>query len=168
MIRAVGALLAWIFLANPVSAFALQPCEKGETQLLALTSRRRLYICDDGKKLGTFSIALGRGGLYKKREGDKKTPIGIYTLGTPVSSSRYGIFVPVNYPNAQDIERGFTGSSIGIHGPDRNFLWLGFMSTWFNWTKGCVAVASDRIMQRLSEWIRLHPQASFVIKDDRK
>ncbi len=99
-------------------------------------------------------VALGRGGLDKMREGDGRTPIGTYPLGAPRPSPRFGTFIPIGYPTPEQCARGLTGGSVGIHGPARGATWLGALSTFIDWTAGCVATASDDDVALVAAFVR--------------
>ena len=90
----------------------------------------------------------------KTNKGDKKTPIGKYALGKPRPSKKYGTFIPIGYPNAEDKKKGYTGSAIGIHGPKRGFTWARSLNTMFDWTLGCIAVGTDSEVEEISAWIK--------------
>lgn len=65
----------------------------------------------------TFGVVRG----MKEREGDYKTPHGLYRIRKEkVKSSNAelygGYFLELNYPNLDDRRSGRTGSAIGIHG----------------------------------------------------
>ncbi len=85
-----------------------------------------------------------------RRWGDRRTPLGTYTLGAPRPSARWGTFIPVGYPTDEQRRRGFTGSDVGIHGPERRLRWLGPINAWLDWTAGCVAVPDDQALARVA------------------
>lgn len=65
--------------------------------------------------------SIGKRGIGKLREGDKKTPVGVYRLTTHIGDNQlddfYGIGAyPLNYPNARDLQLGRTGHGIWLHG----------------------------------------------------
>jgi len=43
---------------------------------------------------------------------------------------------------------------VGIHGPKRGLRWAGRANIWINWTRGCVAVASDGIIGEIAAFVR--------------
>jgi murein L,D-transpeptidase YafK len=66
-------------------------------------------------------VSIGKRGIGKLREGDKKTPVGVYRLTSRLDDSQlddfYGIGAyPLNYPNARDQQLGRTGHGIWLHG----------------------------------------------------
>jgi len=76
------------------------------------------------------SASHGREPGKKRFEGDGKTPEGQYTVAAARTSQRFGLFMPISYPNAEDIQRARTegreaGGGVGIHGPQRWYAFLG-------------------------------------------
>jgi murein L,D-transpeptidase YafK len=118
------------------------------------TRAHTLWLCSERRAVGQFKVALGRGGLDKKREGDGRTPLGTYSLGSPRPSARFGTFIPIGYPTPEQSARGFTGKDVGIHGPDRRAAWLGALSTWIDWTAGCVATGTDEELRVVAAFVR--------------
>lgn len=110
-----------------------------------------------------FHVALGRGGVDKRAEGDSRTPRGRYTLGAARPSSRYHRFIPVGYPTASQAGQGFTGSDVGIHGPRDAFAWLGRTTVWVDWTRGCIALGTKADVDRVAEWARVNAAREIVI-----
>jgi murein L,D-transpeptidase YafK len=102
-----------------------------KTVLLVDTRRSRLYVYvnDNGKlKLQTdYYISQGKLGINKFREGDQKTPIGVYSVNSRIPGQKLPDFygtgaLPLNYPNEWDRRNGRGGSGIWLHGtPSDNF-----------------------------------------------
>jgi murein L,D-transpeptidase YafK len=107
----IAALLAVALASNPPVCF-----ERG-TSIVVRTDEHELYLCEQGKLVETYGVALGKGGVNKRRRGDNKTPLGTYALGAPRKSTKFGLFIPVAYPTAEQRGKGFTGGDIGVHGP---------------------------------------------------
>lgn len=66
-------------------------------------------------------VSIGKAGFDKLREGDLKTPVGVYQITRFLSDAslndKYGNGAfPLNYPNVYDQLRGRTGSGIWLHG----------------------------------------------------
>ena len=114
---------------------------------------RVLSLCRGGVEDASFRVALGRGGLDKRAEGDGRTPRGPYRLGSARPSTRYHLFLPVEYPTAEQAKQGLTGSAIGVHGPHVAFAWLGHATAWPNWTLGCIAVGTRTEVERIVQWV---------------
>lgn len=130
------------------------PCDGMKRDVVVDLDASRLYLCKGGEAVRSYRIAYGSAGKDKRRQGDKKTPVGTYSLGPSHASKKFGRFIPVGYPTASQRKRGYTGSAIGIHGPDRRFTWAGPLNTLFDWTLGCIAVRSDVVIDRIDAWIK--------------
>ena len=85
----------------------------------------RLFVFENfnghPKQVADYYVSMGRGGAKKEKEGDLKTPIGVYFVQSYIPdiklSDKYGAGAyPINYPNAWDLFNGRTGSGIWLHG----------------------------------------------------
>ncbi len=130
------------------------PCSSSQPQVVVTTKDHTLWLCEGDRLVGSFRVALGRGGINKRVKGDNKTPLGSYPLISPRPSSRFGTFIPVAYPTPEQQLRGFSGTDVGIHGPDRHFRWAGRLNVWFDWTAGCIALATDAEVQAVAAWVQ--------------
>lgn len=157
--------LVIVLLALGSVAHASSVCD-GQRALVHVDGKRHLLsVCEEGRAVIEAKVSLGRGGLGKLKEGDNKTPVGRYPLGTPRSSEKYGQFIPVGYPTPAQRARGATGGDIGVHGPRRGAKWLGRANSWVDWTRGCIALATDGELASIVAWVRSHPQAEIVVTE---
>ena len=87
--------------------------------------RSRLYLYEnvDGRPrfVADYYVSHGRLGIEKLREGDKKTPLGVYQVTGFLPPERLTDFygagaLPINYPNAWDRKQGRKGHGIWLHG----------------------------------------------------
>ena len=92
-------------------------------------SRSRLYLyANDHGKLNLVTdhyISIGKNGAVKEREGDKRTPIGVYHVTKFLDPAKLPDFYgsgafPINYPNVIDKQAGKTGHGIWLHGTPLN------------------------------------------------
>lgn len=154
------AVLAAAILAAPALALDstpgedVAPCARLEPHVLVVTNDHKLVLCERGREIASYRVALGRAGTGKRARGDDKTPLGSYTLGAPRPSPRFGTFIPIAYPTREQRLRGFTGSAVGIHGPNRRFRWAGRLNAWGDWTAGCVALATDGEVEAIAAWVQ--------------
>ena len=133
--------------------YQYDPCDQMSLGVIVDSDRGRLYLCENQKSFESFSVSLGRGGIEKRAEGDNRTPIGTYSLASPRSSKSFYKFIPVGYPTSAQVQSGFTGGAIGIHGPVRgNKIWSWPVSL-VDWTRGCIAVATDEQITFIADWI---------------
>ena len=121
----------------------------GQHVIVVDASRSRVYLYNEqgGAPLAVrnYYSAIGKLGTAKEREGDKKTPIGIYFVSSHIPGARlpdlygWGAF-PISYPNEWDRRLGRTGSGIWLHGvPSDNYARSPLS------TDGCVALANGEI-----------------------
>jgi murein L,D-transpeptidase YafK len=141
-------------------------CEGRPTSVVIHLRNRMLHLCEAGLSAGEHRVAIGKGGTGKRGEGDNKSPIGSYELGSPRASSSFGMFIPIGYPTASQRRDGYTGSAIGIHGPSRTFAWAGWMNTAADWTEGCIAVASDEAINEIAAWVQDKDPRVVYLEDD--
>ncbi len=94
-----------------------------------------------------FYTTLGMSGVDKQREGDKKTPLGVYHVVSQIPGRKlpdlygWGAF-PINYPNEWDRLRGKTGFGIWLHGvPSDTYARAPLASD------GCIALANPDIAE---------------------
>jgi len=140
--------------ADSLPAPVMQIAPSQAHVLLVDTSRSRLFVFanDLGRPryVADFYISLGRNGVEKAREGDQRTPIGIYTI----TSSRQelpdfygpGAF-PIDYPNDWDRLNGRKGHGIWLHGtPSATYS----RPPWA--TDGCVVLTNDDL-ERLAKFV---------------
>jgi murein L,D-transpeptidase YafK len=121
---------------------------------------------ETSKVLKTFSIAIGKEEGDKFRQGDNKTPEGIYFPGEVIDTQKidpgkYGQrAIPLNFPNMMDDKEGKTGYGIWLHGAgDDNRIANRQV------TEGCVAFYNKDILE-LSRWV-LPPHSLVVITEDK-
>ena len=85
-------------------------------------SRLYLYSNDNGtpRYIADYYITVGKNGVGKQKEGDKRTPEGIYFAGKQLQRKLPDFYgsgaFPLNYPNEWDIRQGKDGHGIWLHG----------------------------------------------------
>src|SRR3954465_12853763 len=93
------------------------------------TGRSRLYLYRNDEmrpRLVTdYYISIGKAGSHKTREGDQKTPIGVYHVTSSLPKAKLSDFYgagafPINYPNDWDRRQGRNGHGIWLHGTPSN------------------------------------------------
>lgn len=98
----------------------------GQKYALLVDSRRsRLYVFEnaDGRPryVADYYVSLGKRGVEKVREGDQKTPVGVYYVTANLPRNKLTDFYgagayPINYPNEWDRRLARTGYGIWVHG----------------------------------------------------
>lgn len=120
-------------------------------QIKIIKSERKLVTYSKGKLLKTYKIALGKNPIGQKlKEGDGKTPEGIYEIIAKNPKSAYHLSLKISYPNSKQIEEAKKlsinlGGDIMIHGIRNGFGFFGKHHSLFDWTKGCIAVSNQEI-----------------------
>jgi tetratricopeptide (TPR) repeat protein len=120
-------------------------------RILIEKKERRLTLIAQGEVLKSYKIALGGNpNGPKERQGDNKTPEGIYVVDSRNRDSRYHLSLHISYPNRKDRKRAkelgvSPGGDIMIHGIKNGFSWVGDAHAEVDWTKGCIAVTDEEI-----------------------
>ena len=87
--------------------------------------RSRLYVFANAhgrpQLIADYYVTLGKNGIEKTREGDQKTPIGVYHVTANLPRKKLTDFYgagafPINYPNEWDERQGRNGHGIWLHG----------------------------------------------------
>jgi murein L,D-transpeptidase YafK len=100
--------------------------------LVVDTARSTLYVFEnrggEPRYVTDYYVSIGKNGIDKFREGDNKTPLGVYHVTGRISRERlnidygrraeqYGIgALPISYPNEWDRREGRNGHGIWLHG----------------------------------------------------
>ena len=106
----------------------IAPNDKQSHVMVVDTDKSRLYLYkNDQDKLtyvADYYITVGKNGLGKQAQGDKRTPIGVYFLGKKLTQPLADIYgeaaYPLNYPNEWDSQHNKNGSGIWLHGTPSN------------------------------------------------
>ena len=139
-------------------------------KVVVIKSEHRMYIYKDGKVIKTFPVSLGAKDYQgnKVKQGDKRTPVGRYTI---LDKRRHPIkyrAMTISYPNTQDRARARRlgvnpGSMITIHGqPHWNADGHGDSYTLsHDWTDGCIALTNSDL-----DWLwgSIRPGTPIIIK----
>lgn len=109
--------------AAPRYVLQFHPAQK---HALIVDSRRsRLYLFENAagrpRFVADYYVSLGKNGVEKTRQGDQKTPLGVYHVTANLPRSKLSDFYgagayPINYPNAWDKRQGRNGHGIWLHG----------------------------------------------------
>lgn len=111
--------------SNYVPRYLLQMEPEQKYAVVVDTERARLYIYqnDNGRPrfVADYYISHGKLGAEKIREGDKRTPIGVYHVTANLPRQKLSDFYgngafPISYPNEWDRQQGRDGHGIWLHG----------------------------------------------------
>ena len=111
--------------ADYVPRYLLQMHPEQKHAIVVDTQKSRLYLYqnDNGtpRFVADYYVSQGKLGAEKMREGDKKTPIGVYHVTSSLPRQKLTDFYgsgafPINYPNEWDKRQGRNGHGIWLHG----------------------------------------------------
>jgi murein L,D-transpeptidase YafK len=120
-------------------------------RVLVLKKERKLELLHDGKILKTYKVALGGEAVgAKTRQGDHKTPEGIYVLDFRNAHSQFYKSIHISYPNAGDRaqarQKGISsGGDVFVHGLPNGYGAVGAAHRLKDWTDGCIAVTDEEM-----------------------
>ena len=112
---------------------------------------RTMELTHAGQVLKTYKIALGGEPVRPKtRQGDHRTPEGVYVIDGRNSQSQFHRSLHVSYPNGEDKARArklgaSPGGDIFIHGLPNGYEFVGAAHRARDWTDGCIAVTDQEI-----------------------
>ena len=143
--------------SNLVPRYFLKTDPSQRTAILVDASHSRVFVFDTTavvpRLVRDYYTSIGKYGSQKEREGDRKTPIGVYHVTSWIPGGKlpnlYGSGAyPINYPNARDRLVGRTGHGIWIHGvPSSTYSRAPLASD------GCLALANPDV-ESLSAYIK--------------
>ena len=154
-----GATSLFFFLLFIILLASTMPCGASDAlvkdahadKVLVLKSERTLELLDHGKILKKYKVALGGTPVGKKeKQGDHKTPEGLYILDPRNEHSQFYRSLHISYPNAEDREQArksgaAPGGDIMLHGLPNGYGWIGGRHRLRDWTDGCIAVTNEKI-----------------------
>jgi murein L,D-transpeptidase YafK len=120
-------------------------------RVVVMKKEHTLTLMSQARVLKTYNIALGRDPEGPKvRQGDHRTPEGIYLLDRRNLNSRFHRSIHISYPESKDraeaARLGFApGGDIMIHGLPNGLGWLGSWHRRMDWTDGCIAVTNEEM-----------------------
>lgn len=122
-------------------------------KLLVIKSERRLEVISDGQVIRHYRVSLGREPIgHKQRQGDQRTPEGIYTIDWRHHSPQFNLSMHLDYPNLKDraaaYERGDDpGGMIMIHGTPIDEEFPEWFFKGLDWTNGCIALTNAEMRE---------------------
>lgn len=148
-------LIFLLFFGTPLPAGAAPPPLVPEAEradrVVVRKAERRLVLLRGERELTGYDIALGRNPEGpKQREGDGRTPEGLYRIDWRNPQSRYHLSLHVSYPEPADRARAADrgedpGGMIMIHGLPNGLGAVGAIGLLRDWTEGCIAVTNEAI-----------------------
>ncbi|MDP2155506.1 MAG: L,D-transpeptidase family protein, partial [Sulfuricella sp.] len=110
---------------NRVPKYLVQLQPEQRHAVVVDTGKSRLYLFqnDNGtpRYVADFYISSGKAGAEKNKEGDQKTPLGVYFVTASLPKTQLSDFYgtgafPISYPNEWDRQQGKNGHGIWLHG----------------------------------------------------
>lgn len=138
----------------PTALLQLAPHQRHA--LLIDSAQSRIYVLENSggvpRPVADFYISGGKRGFEKAREGDQRTPLGVYQVTSSMGKEKLSDFYgpgafPLNYPNEWDKRLGKNGSGIWIHGTPSNTY-----SRPPRASDGCVVLTNEDF-ERLSRFV---------------
>jgi murein L,D-transpeptidase YafK len=109
----------------------LQMSDEQRYALVMDAKRARIFLYENIAGIPTlvndYYVSQGKLGIGKFKEGDQRTPLGVYFITTRLPGAKLPDFygpgaLPLNYPNEWDKLNGRGGSGIWLHGvPQHNY-----------------------------------------------
>lgn len=143
-------VLAVCFLSGGIVSLASN-AELHADRVLVLKKDRTLQLLKSGKVIKTYRVALGSEPIgAKARQGDHKTPEGVYVLDRRNAHSQFHKAIHISYPSARDRavarqEQASPGGDVFLHGLPNGFGYIGAAHRLKDWTDGCIAVTNEEI-----------------------
>ena len=131
------------------------PAEARADRVVVLKGERALRLYDGERLLKRYRIGLGfdpQG--HKRREGDGRTPEGLYTIDYRNPRSGYHLSLHVSYPDRTDrawaeARRVDPGGDIMLHGLPNPLAPLDWLLAPFqhlrDWSAGCITLGNAEI-----------------------
>lgn len=120
-------------------------------RVIVMKKERILQLVSRGKVIKSYKVSLGGDPVgAKTRQGDHKTPEGVYVLDSRNAHSQFYKSIHISYPNAEDRaaarKRGVSpGGDVYVHGLPSGFGFLGASHRLKDWTDGCIAVTDQEM-----------------------
>lgn len=137
-------------------------------RILVEKSKRTMSLLSGPEVLKNYTVALGGQPVgAKDRQGDHKTPEGIYSVDGKIPTSQFHKALHLSYPSDADRERArklgvSPGGDVEIHGLGAKWGWIGSRHRLTDWTDGCIAVTNEEIdeiypLVRIGTMVEIRP-----------
>lgn len=144
------------------TALSLSACARNVSTLpvadavVVTKNKREMFLVAGGKTVRKYKVELGFSpDGHKIKEGDGRTPEGVYFIDRKNPRSDFHLSLGINYPNSADLARAEAmgvdpGGDIFIHGGPRPKV----DRTGADWTAGCIAI-SNREIEEVYAMVRM-------------
>jgi murein L,D-transpeptidase YafK len=154
-----GLILALVLVAGAAALFlrpAPSPVPDGALppqidRIVVDKSDRRMWLYHRGRPVRSYAIALGFSPEGDKvRQGDGRTPEGVFRIDRRNENSRFHLSLGLDYPQRDDVVRASAGGydpggDIFIHGQPNALP--GAVTLAGDWTAGCIAVSNAEMAE---------------------
>jgi murein L,D-transpeptidase YafK len=119
--------------------------------VVVLKKKRRLELISEGKVVKTYKVALGGDPVGPKtKQGDHRTPEGMYVLDFRNAHSQFYKSMHISYPGEHERavarQKGVSpGGDVFVHGLPNGYGAIGAAHRLRDWTDGCIAVTNEEI-----------------------
>lgn len=144
LLAAMAAIALWAGAVVADPGLTTGPADR----VLVVKSERKLYLLREGEVLKDYWIALGANPVgAKQRQGDRRTPEGIYLIDWRTENTAFHRWLNISYPSAEDRARAAAlgvepGGKIAIHGIPYGWEPTGPGQPMMDWTNGCIALTN--------------------------
>jgi murein L,D-transpeptidase YafK len=149
-IRILNGLIV-LLLCGPCFTQSTAPAKSHVDRVVVLKRARTLQLLGQGQVIRTYKVALGGSPVGpKSRQGDHKTPEGVYVLNFRNAHSQYYKSIHISYPNEHDRAEArkigvSAGGDVFVHGLPNGYRAIGAAHRLKDWTDGCVAVTDEEM-----------------------
>ena len=150
LVLAGVAWLGWHWYAPRPAAPPMAPEATRVDHILIEKSARRLTATLKGAVVMQADVALGFAPKGDKlREGDGKTPEGVFVVNRRNPQSAFHLSLGIDYPQPEDVARAQQqgvdpGGDIFIHGQPNRIVGQTLPG---DWTAGCIAISNAEMTQ---------------------
>lgn len=119
--------------------------------VVVFKKERRLELISEGKVAKTYKVALGGDPVGPKtKQGDHRTPEGMYVLDFRNAHSQFYKSMHISYPGEHERavarQKGVSpGGDVFVHGLPNGYGAIGAAHRLRDWTDGCIAVTNEEI-----------------------
>ena len=121
--------------------------------VVVVKKERTLELLGQGKVIKSYKVALGGDPVGPKtKQGDHKTPEGMYVLDFRNAHSQFYKSIHISYPNEHDRafaqQKGVSpGVDVFLHGLPNGYGAIGAAHRLKDWTDGCIAVTDEEMVE---------------------
>jgi murein L,D-transpeptidase YafK len=143
-------LFCGLFCAS-ARAQAVVPTVLRADHVVVVKKERTLELLGQGKVIKSYKVTLGGDPVGPKtKQGDHKTPEGMYVLDFRNAHSQFYKSIHIWYPNEHDRafaqQKGVSpGGDVFLHGLPNGYGAIGAAHRLKDWTDGCIAVTDEEM-----------------------